>query len=213
MATLATIREDARAKSDTKDSGRPSDAEFNAWINDGIANLHDILIKQNPDQYTESTTFSTTAGTLEYALPTTFYKLRGLEKQLSSNKYERVQKFNWAERNDAGTRYRIRGSYIRFTEIDGIDTYRIWYIPVPTALVADTDSFSEPNRYEEFVSTYAARQALIQEESDTTDITAELARLERRILEASADVDVHEPDSITDVHSYNPYNWEYWDFD
>ena len=209
MATLATIRTDARSKSDTVDSGRPSDAQFLVWINDGIATLHDILIKQNPDRYTTSTTINSTSGTLEYSLPADFYKLRGVERQISTTNYERVRRFNWTERNDGGIRYRQRGTSLRFTDIDG-STYRIWYIPTATVLEVDGDEYNEPNRYEEYVSTYAARMALIQEESDTSDITTELARLERRILEAAADEDVEEPDSISDIYSYNPRSPELW---
>lgn len=211
MATLSDLRTRARSKSDTTDSNRPSNSEFNTWINDGIANLHDILVKQNPDRYTEAgSEFTTTAGTLEYALPATFYKLRGVERKLSTNNWERVRKFNWNERNDAGIRYRQRGLYLRFTDVDGA-TYRVWHIPAPTALSDDADTYDAPNRYEQYVAAYAARQALMQEESDTVEINNELMALEQRILASAGDVDTEEPDTISDVYSYNPHDWEMWD--
>lgn len=215
--TLVELRTQSRQRADMENSNFVSDSELNNYINNSIAELHDILIQAyDSDYYIETSEFQTVSDQQDYDLPTDFYKLRGVDVKLNNDDFVTVRKFNFNERNrfDAfviwdflgapAIRYRLLGSKIRFTpKPDKEVTVRLWYVPLATKLVNDTDSLDDFNAYSEYVIVDAAIKMMQKEESDVTVLLAEKAALKRRIEEAANNRDAARPSSISDIYNEN----------
>lgn len=207
--TLAGLRTQARQRSDMVKSKFISDSELTGFINASAKELYDILVKTNADYYTTLSTISVTGST--YSLPDNFYKLRGLDwSPDSGDSYLRVKRFNFLERERHGNRaeralqcpvtYRIVGNSIHFLPEDkAAGSYRLWMIPTLTALSADTDTFDGINGWEDYVIVDAAIKCLAKEESDTTALERQKARLFERITDMSNDREFDGPDQIANV--------------
>ena len=134
MATLAlsTIRQRCRERSDMESSEFVTDDELNFYINQSIAELHDMLVQAyGSEYYVKNVTFQTVAQQEAYDLSTIitdddFYKLRALDAKLNGDDWFTLQRFNFNERNRfqhfgvwdylgiTNVRYRILGNELRF---------------------------------------------------------------------------------------------------
>jgi hypothetical protein len=222
MATLLQLRTRVRQRSDQElgpsqtgvDDHYITNSELNAYINASIAELYDLILKSDGDQYLTSTTFTTTAGTQEYDLPANFYKLKGVEQQESADRWRTLRKFNFNERNKSGLAYRLRSGVIRFNEIpDTGVTMRLWYMPKATELSSDSDTFDGINQFEEYVVVDAAIKIMIKEESDPSALVMQKSSLYARIAEMADDRDSGEPDSISDYRRTSVFDSRGWEMD
>ena len=191
--TLTNLRLRARQKADREGSNFVDDAEMNFMINSSIAELYDLIIANGDEYYLSSTTITTVSGTDAYNLPTDFYKLKGVDLKLSSTEYYTLKPFNFNERNrnnesswnaTRGTniRYRLFGNTIKFSPIpNAASEIKLWYVPVATQLVSDSDTLADLNQFAEYVITDVAIKYLIKEESDVAVLQQQKAELRRRI--------------------------------
>lgn len=211
--TLLQLRTQARQRADMEKSLLVSDTELTAYVNSSIAELHDLLISAYESDYSiSSNSFNTTAGTDTYALPSDFYKLRGVDITVNST-VQNLQPFNFNERNvnqnqgwfipgSAIPRYRTVGNNLVFSpKPDGAVPVKLWYIPVATKLVSDTDELSDLNQFAEYVIIDAAIKMLIKEESDVTVLMASKAAMVQRINSMAANRDAGQGDSISDIYT------------
>lgn len=212
MATLVEMRTVARQKADMEDTTFITNTELNGYINSAIKELYDlILTTYGDDYYLEEYNFTTSSGTEEYALPTDFYKLRGVDVQINGNTWSTLRKYQFSERNKyqlngswsllgvSSIRYRLRANNIKFAPApDGNLTARLWYAPKFEDLTVDAEEFDGINGWEEYVEVDAAIQMLTKEESDTTVLERRKANLVQRILE-SAPRDSGEPETIQET--------------
>ena len=220
--TLQNLRDQARQLADMESNEFVKDSELNTYINFAIAELHDVLIESyGSDYFLESSTFSTQNGTQDYALPTNFYKLRGLDLKINNSDWVNVRPFNFNERNrveDFGNlslagltniRYRVMGSNLKLTPTpDSNVTCRIWYIPTAVKLVNDSDTLNDINQYSDFVVVTAAMKMKAKEESDVSLLANERERIRQRIQVSSQNRDAAQPESITDIMNDNSdYRW------
>ncbi len=210
MATLTQLRTRVRERSDMElGSGQVdtthfiTNSELNSHINSSIAELYDLIVKADGDYYTvPSSTFTTSAGTLAYALPDDFYKLKHVEERESDTRWREVKKYNLKDRFKGPFRYRLRSSNVEFSVDPGAGrVFRLLYIPKPTTLSSDSDEFDGINSFEEYVVVDAAIKVLTKEESDTTTLYAQKEALRQRIMEMADDRDSGEPESITDTRN------------
>ncbi len=215
--TLTQLRSQARDLADMQNNEFVSDSELNNYINFAIAELHDLLVESYGDEYFLSyETGSTSANTADYDLPTDFYKLKGVDMRLNGQDWINIRKFNFNERNrheDLGTfsllglasvRYRVMGSKIKFSPIpDATIDYKIWYVPLATKLVDDSDEFDDINQYSDFVILSAAMKMLNKEESDISALAAERQRIITRLQHSATNRDAAESETISDVSAEN----------
>lgn len=213
--SLADLRIRARQRADMVNSEFVEDNELNGFINSSIAELHDILIQAyDSDYYIQTYEFSTVTSQQEYDLPADFYKLKGVDARINTSDWISLRTFNFNERNRFEkfgvwdvyglplVRYRLVGSKLHFTPIPEQATpIRLWYVPVATQLVNDTDELVDLNQYSEYVIVDAARKMLMKEESDVTEITNEKAALLARITSAAQNRDVGQSESVSDVYA------------
>ena len=212
ILTLAQIRTQARQRADMEGSNFVPDTELTSYVNASIAELYDILVSRFEDYYILDTTATVTSGSDSFALPASFYKLKGLDFDIGGGQYETVRAFQFIERNEnynAGTsstlmRYRILGGNIKLSPLsEAAGNYKLWYIPRFTALVLDSDSFDGINGWNEYVIVDCAIKMLNKEESDSSAFVAQKKALLDRIEAMASDRDAGEPQSIVDLSTVN----------
>lgn len=224
--TLAELRTQSRQRADMENSNFVSDTELNSYINNSIAELHDIMAEAyGSDYFVTTDTFSVVSGTDTYALPTDFYILKGVDLQLDNQDFITVKPFNFNERNRyselgvwdlagvTNVRYRIIGNNIVFNPVpDRNVTIKLWYVPVATKLVADGDTLDDFNAFSEYVIVDAAIKMMQKEESDVSVLAAQKMALEKRIRDRAQIRDAGSPKSISDIYAEgDDFYWRYGD--
>lgn len=184
-----------------------SDDTWNQWINDAAKALHDKLVSADEDYFTISTTITWDGTSISYALPSDFYKFRGIDYSLGGLQTP-MHKFEWSKRNNYQLtnggiiRYRIVAGNLEFRPTPAAGSCTLWYVPAFEALDEDDDEFDGINGWELYIVLMAAKWALAKEESDTTEITREIMEIEERINKLSSDRDHSEPECVTDIHTH-----------
>lgn len=203
--TLAQLRTKAKRRADMENGTLVSDSEWLDYINESVAELHDLLTTLYADYHINTSTFTTVSGTSSYNLPTDFLKMKGVDAKLNGSEYENVRKWSFEDRNKmrSGSElyYRILGSTIELvpTPTSTVD-FRLWYVPVATKLASDSDTVSDWNQWSEFVVVSAAIKAMIKEESDPKVLLMQKAELKQRINDSASLRDENEVEVITDVY-------------
>lgn len=220
--TLAELRLQARQRSDMEKSKLVKDSELNSYINNSIAELHDIMCEAySSDYYVQSTEFAVSSGVNSYPLPSDFYILKGVDLKLDNQDFITVKPFNFNERNRfselgvwdlagvTNVRYRIVGNNIVFNPTpDRNVTIKLWYVPVATKLVNDTDTLDDFNAFSEYVIVDVAIKMLQKEESDVTVLAAQKAELEKRIRDRAQIRDAGSPQAVSDIYAEgDDYYW------
>lgn len=220
--TLLELRTQARQMADMVDNEFVSDAELNNYVNFAISELHDILIQSyGSDYFLNSFEGTTVSGQVDYPLPSDFYKLMGVDIKLGAQSWFTIDPFNFNERNKyeefgswtvdgiSNIRYRVMGNNIKLTPTpDSATPYRLWYVPVATKLVADTDVYDDINQFSDFVIITAAMKMVAKEESDTSVLMSERNRIEEKIKQASQNRDIGSSEAISDVFAEDTaINW------
>lgn len=220
---IAEVRQ--RADSETDDTF-VTDAEVTRLINESIKELYDLLIThRGPEWYAVSSTASTTPGIDSYSLPSTMYKLYGVDVANSGGDPVDVKQFMFAERNrfprSGGwsnlydVRYRLVGSKIQFIPVPAsTHTYTLWYAPLFTDLSSGSDTFDGINGWEEYAVVDAAAKVMEKEDNDSSALMARKAHMLNRILSLSTSRDEAGPQRRIDV-TQDPlldedgYRWRY----
>lgn len=221
--TLLELRNKTRERADQENSSFVSDSELNGYINSSAAELWDLLLEAYGSNYGVTTPyqFTTVSGQNMYDLPENFYDLIGVDVKFDDNKWQTVDKFNFNERNryqDLGTwtvlglpsiRYRIVGNKIMFSPTPDASTQiQIWYRPVSTILVNDSDELDDLNQYSEYIITDAAIKCMQKEESDVSILAAQKQALAQRIIDKAENRDASKPNSVTDIYAEDD-DWYY----
>ena len=218
--TLSSLRDQCKQRGDFVNSGFITDSEWASYINQGIAALYDILVSAyGEDYYATSYTFSTVASTDTYALPSTFYKSLGVDWRSTSGSgdWSTVERFNFTDRNKTkstdlnyyadspGLQYRLHGSNMVLSPVPTVSSQQVQlhYVPTPTYLSADEDTWNFYAGYEDFVISDAVIKAKAKQEDDVTSFIWMRTQAEQRIKASVPIRDVGEPQTITDVYARN----------
>jgi len=193
-------------------------------ISNSYKELYDLLVSAYGNNYSVATNFTfQTDGTNQlFALPTDFYKLLGVDLQLqagNSASYVTLQPFNFSQRNRyavpnfqsfygvTNLRYRIHGQQLWLTPLPVANqTIQLWYIPEPTTLASDSDSFDGISGWEEYVIVDTVIKAKAKQESDVSVEMAEKQALLLRIQAMGEDRDAGMTATVSDTQ-YNDYFW------
>jgi hypothetical protein len=227
--TLNDLRTRVRERADMPVSGFITNTRLSidAWINEGVQKLWELLIKAYGQAFVEkSATFTTVAGSTDVALPSDFFILYGVDLAIG-NVFFSLMQFNHTERNlyrnmlalapawRQRPRYRLSGmgttGILKLLPApDGAYTGTLWYAPAATLLVNGTDALLVPNGWERFVVLYAAMQCLMKEESSTREYRIELDKMEAELSEIAARRNADLPHSVVDsetVENDSPLNY------
>lgn len=223
--TLAQLKTLVRQRADIESSQHIKDPELTNYINGSISELYDILIQKYGNEYfLSSTSFSLVNGTSEYNLPSDFYKLIGVDLQLTpTSDYISLKRYDFQERNRYSAsiirgvygapllRYHVQGSVLRFEPTPrDTNTIRLWYVPTPTSLSADASTFAGYNGWEEYVIVDAAIKCMEKEESDTSALQLRKNMLIQRIESAAGNRDANFSPKITDTRKLSFEEFTHW---
>ncbi len=209
MATLAEIRTRVRRRTDNEHTGDfVTNTELNDLINVKAMELYELLVIHGLHRAESTQTISPTSAVLSYSLNADVFAILGVWGQSSSTDIRR-----WLTRHDHriypdintpadAETYRVAGSKIEFNPVPNKGTYTIRYVPIPTAMVVDTDTFDGMLGWEEWVVIAASLDVLTKEDGDPNTISRlerELYRQHDRIKMAAQNVEISEYPSIAKV--------------
>lgn len=207
--TLTTLRTRVRERADMVGSSFIDDSAtgLDAYINEANQRLHGLLVDALGEEYVSSTSsFTTASGTADYALPSGFYKLYGVDLNFQGE-WRTLLRFEQSERNAFREvhptmlpRYNLVGSNLRLypATTNGLSGV-IRYAPEATILVNGSDTVNYTNGWEKYVVVDAAIQALLKEETDVRGLVAERERIEREIQTAKENRDMSMPKRVVDM--------------
>jgi hypothetical protein len=171
-------------------------AVLNAFANEAIAELYDILVEKDDDRFVTSTVLATAINVDSVALPGGFYELRKLEivDGTSQSGYRRLRpcavdsKHLFSTARLYGKMYRYWLNAYQVTLVptpQAVESLRLYYVPVAPTLVNDADILDGWNGYEELVIQLMWRRCLIRRDLDTGQTDREIERLIERVKTAS----------------------------
>lgn len=209
---IARVRRETDQEYDAAVVSAPTitDASITDWLNEGIAEEWQLLVTADPDRGLTTGTISVVAGTDEYALPSGFMSMRGLDYPVGSSRYVDVDPYEFAERNQlqgpwlasaatiggaAPFRYHVQrnavsGSAARLSlrpAPTATVTLQIHYVAAPAALSAGADTFDGIIGLEGYAVAYARAKVhgRVQEPDGVALALADMARIRENIqLEA-----------------------------
>jgi len=208
---------------DQKDVNFIEDSELLPFIDQSWAELYDIMIKTFEDYYLTSSPATVATNASSIPLPSDFYKLRGLDYDNGSGDYTDVERYNFNERNrknlasyrndwsDSPVRYRLQGNTIKLTPTDqAAGNYQVWYYPVRTPLVNDSDVIDVISGFEEYIVIDASIKIKQSAEEDIRPLQLAKDDMRKRLEAMSANRDAAKPQTITrsrSISSRNGWRW------
>jgi hypothetical protein len=217
--TLTTLLTRVRERADMASSSFISDARLTDFVNEANQKLHGMLVDALGEEYvSSSSSFTTASGTADYALPSGFYKLYGVDLTVGGN-IRPLSRFNRSERNPLRNttlnvglipRYNLVGSNLRLYPVPtSVMTGAILYAPEATTLVSAEDQVTYPNGWERFIVLDAAIQCLLKEESSVGGLVEERGRIVQEIEATKENRDLASPKQVVDVDMVDIlYTWQ-----
>lgn len=217
--SLTTLRTRSRERADMPVAGFVPDSAtgIDAWINEGIQRLHEMLVEAFASQYVQSSSAFTIA-TETVNVPSDFYKLAGVDLNLSDGTRASLQPFSRGMRNvyrNAGVyadikrpRYELAGSVIRILPTPTAGTTgTLWYYPVASTLVNGNDTINFNNGWERYVVLYTAIQMRMKQESSVSELRVELDKMEKELREIADRRDLASPSHAVDMDLVDMESW------
>ncbi len=222
--TLATMTLQAQRRADMENTTFISASEWTGMVNASCQQLHEKLVEAYGNDYELAATFAiTTDGTNDkYDLPTDFFKLLGVDLQLSASGasnasgWVTLRRFNFSDRNKysapsiqtvfgrTNMQYRLAGGKLWLTPLPAAgQPLRLWYAPRFTPLSGPTDSFDGINGWEEWVVNDVAMKACVKEETSISDLQRLQAVQEDRLASIVENRDAGSPATTVDVYASN----------
>jgi len=181
-------------------------------INQSIAELYDLVVQADQGYYESTDTITVVSGTASYSLPTDYYKTIGVDVQRSDGStWINLRRYNHTERNKYSnyggginrewTEYRVRGGNIVFTPSPTWSgSARHFYIPTPTKLTDDGDTFDGVAGWDDYV-VYDCLVKFVggKEEGDAAVWQSLFDKAQNRIEQMSRTRDFGEPSTIRDL--------------
>jgi hypothetical protein len=187
--TLAQLRTASKNRADMANSNFIGESELDLYINNGYSELYDLLVSKFEDYFSQKTSFFISSGNT-YTLPSTVYKIRGIDYGAESDVWIPLKKANFAERP------------LRTSDVTG--SYQLWDIPRFTRLVNASDEMSDVLDFEDYVIVDAAIKMKTKEESDISALMAQKQMLIARINSMASNRDAGSPEKIADIYQ-DPY--------
>ncbi len=228
--TLASLIVQVRERADMVNSNFVLDPELTIYINNSAKELYDILVSRFEDQflYTDPNTFETPTATISseannfFDVTDQLYKLRGVDKLVSGDKWITLTKFNFNDRNtflsqgprayfgQVAVQYRFMDQKILILpKSSSVGTYRYWYIPKFTDLTAEIDLPASMDMWSEYIVVDSAIKCLVKEESDTSALQLAKQQLTARIEAMAANRDAGMPDKVSNVRNISGIGYDY----
>jgi hypothetical protein len=218
--TLAQLRKGILRRAGIRETGTAdlTKSILNEFVNEAIAELHDLLLTKADDRLVTSVLVAAPIGTQSLDLPSSFYRLRKVEiadtsapsgyRQLHSVALD--AKHRYSSVTGKNYRYYPHGYQLDLIPTQrAVESLRVYYIPVAAVLVDDNDAVDGYNGYEELIIQLGYRRVLVRQELSAAPAETEIARLVGRISQA-ADGRDSEPFYL-DPRGSGRYDDDEWD--
>lgn len=193
--------------------------ELLRYANMAYKDLYQQIVASKEFYFTQSSTINIIGGTIEYALPSDFYKLDGVDLQIdiSSQRFLTLKPFQFLERNKFRSglviplapygqffRYLIRAGFIDFLPMPSNSaTVILWYTPEPAVLTLFSQTLALPIGGDEYMSLYCACAMLAKEETDTSALDAKRQQVIDQLLVSLKDRDQGSASFVVDESTIN----------
>lgn len=218
--TLLQLRTRTRERADQENSTRVTDSELNGYIDYSYKEFYDLLVQAVEDYNLTTFSFSITSGNTQ-AVPTDFFKMRGLDDVSDSTRPRTVKKYNWNERNEwaygqaayleerfSDVAYRLIGSNITIMPPErAVKPYKLYYVPIPATLSADGDVATGINGWLEYVILDAAIKCKYKDEEDAKPLLAAKRDIFLRIEALKSSRDQGTPEKISRIRTRRKRMW------
>jgi hypothetical protein len=194
--TLTELLSSVRDQADMVNSQFVTDAWLTERINAHFAALYDLLVSKGEDYFTVPVSLPVDGSSDNYALPSNFYKLHGVDYLMGGQSFP-MKKFMFNERH----KYNVVSARLP------AQTLTLWITPPITKLVNGSDLLDGVNGWEDYIIYAAAIDAKTKEESDISELAALLKVVKDRIDALSNDRDQGSPERIKDVTSQSEWPW------
>lgn len=207
--TLATIVARARERADQPVAGFIPDSATGsyAYVNEGVQKIYERLTTLYEDYFESSSTWTST-GVSDIALPADFFKLLGIDLNLSGQVIS-LTAMKRGERNAyrntqylyrGAPKYQVTGSNLRILPAPAAGTSgTIWYVPQAPTLALTSDTINLPSGWERYVVLYTAIQMKMKQEDDTRELRIELEKMENELTDMASNRDAGQPRHATDL--------------
>lgn len=206
-ATLAQIITRVRFIGTYENSIKFTSTLITGEVNAALAELYELLDDAHGGYFDTTGTVSTVAAQDWVALPSDFWRLKGVDI-LIGGRYYALDQIGIEQRNDYQTStgrpcaYRTtagstRGRLTLYPTPSGVETIRVVYTPTFTPLVNDSDSFEYYNGFEDYVVCSTLLRLDQREERPLGERQQELARIKDRIIKGAARRRSAEPQYLT----------------
>jgi hypothetical protein len=173
--TLTNLTSDVRVRADMVGSSFPQDPEIQEWLNQGWAELYDLLIASGEKYYLTTALGNTSNGVEEYAVPADHYKTLGISVQVSGGRPRPAHRFQFERRDDYDPNgwnwpnrvyYDLWGGNIHFMPVpSGVYPYKHYYYPAPVRLVNGTDFWDGVAGWEQYAIDWAAKKVAARDDN------------------------------------------------
>lgn len=219
LKTLAELRDSARQTADMEnDSLFISDAEANAYINDSIAELYNIMTEGAERQlFAKNSPILVKDGDFAYVLPDDFYKLASVHVY-QNGRYEMATQGDPSEYPNLASQSNTYCStiyryFLRFNPMTGKKHIYVFppppntelaltYVPSPPSLTSDSETIDGIAGWHEYIIVDAAIKMLQKEETDTQALELRKMDIKGIIVEHARSLDVHHPKSIRKMRKF-----------
>lgn len=230
---LGYLRLQAKLRSDRLQSQFVTNDEWNFYLNQSAYELRDLLTsKYGEDYFLAPSLLVPLTGIESYPLPNgsnysnapALLKLNGIDVNISGGApgvnagWTPLSRSNWSDRDKYTTfpgqagalnnvyqlSYRVMGDQIFFFPANMNQTVRLWYIPMMTQMLLDTDMLPfSLSGWSEYVIINAAILALLKEESLEQAASLKILKDEliQRIEYAAENRDVGQPNTVSNTRA------------
>lgn len=213
LITLASARTEIRQRTHLENSQFVTDAELNTMINKSRNELYDLLIASAEDWNGSSADFTISSGNT-FSPPADFYKFQGLDYIVSlPDKFQSLRRVIFGERNSGRQGYNLRDGTVTIYPYSWAagKTFRLYYAPVPAALVNDSDTFDGVDGWSEYVVVDVCLKIAVKSNGDPAPdaFAAQKQAMVERIQALAAERDENEPAHVADINSSDAYGAYY----
>lgn len=189
-------RASQRAYVDVTGTGGPvTETEATSLVNTHYRRLYQKLARKAPWRFASDTTVTTSASTINYALPSDYLFTIAVYANEATDYLRPLKNLNDTERQS----YRSpQGTYTV--------THR--YVPTPTSLTTSANTIDGVCGLDEWVVVAVARDMRIKTQRAIDDLTFEMQELSQDILDLSTR-DLGQPEFGTDAEGYGHWPYPY----
>ena len=208
--TLGDMRNDVRLRADLPANNFVTDSEIIEYLNQGIAELWDLIVAaRGQEYYVKRYNFTTTAATELYAVPDDHFETLYLECFVNNQRirmrpyslHERAPILGVTQLPARPYAFRLQGPQISLLPIpDGPYPCTLFYAPAAARLAADVDTFDGIDGWEEYAIWRAVAYVQQKEQLDFAFAMGLLANMKERISRLAPFRAANNAERVTDAY-------------